>query len=86
MVRQEFLFSIAFSNLIMMYDPEIIIIQGIYAKGGKYFIDNLKEQVNNLVLSKIKKDVEIRFSKMGPEIGALGACLFVISEYFKQDD
>ena len=78
-------FAIAFSNLIVVNDPEIIVIQGIYAKAGDYFIDSLTQRVNRLVLSKIKKDVVIRYSEIGPEIGALGASLFVISEYFKQE-
>jgi len=77
-------FAIAFSNIIMMIDPEIIVIQGIYAKAGHYFLDNLRERVNQLVLPKIKKDVDIEYSKFGPEVCALGAALFTISAHFKQ--
>lgn len=76
-------FAIAFSNITMMVDPEIIVIQGIYAKAGNYFIENLRERVNGLVLPKIKKEVEIKYSKYGPEACALGAALFIISDYFK---
>ena len=78
-------FAIAFSNIIVMVDPEVIVIQGIYAKAGDYFLDNLREKVNRLVLPKIKKDVEIEYSNLGPEVCALGAALFIISDHFKQD-
>ena len=77
-------FAIAFSNLIMMVDPEIIVIQGIYAKAGDYFLENLRQQVNSCVLPKIKKDVDIAYTHFGPEVSPLGAALFVISDYFSK--
>ena len=76
-------YAIACSNIIMMIDPELIVIQGIYARAGAYFLDNLKQQVNHLVLPHIKKDVEIQYSNLGSDACVIGACLFIISEYFK---
>jgi len=78
-------FAIAFSNIIMMIDPEIIVLQGIYAGAGDYFLDRLKRKVNLIVLPKIKKEVDIEYSVFGPEVCALGAALFMISGHFKQD-
>ena len=78
-------YAIAISNIIMMVDPEIIIIQGIYANAGPYFIDNLRQMVNGLVLPKIKKDVEIQYSTQGMEAHVTGASLFVISEFFQKN-
>jgi len=78
-------FAIAFSNIIMMIDPQIIVLQGIYARAGDYFLDNLRNRVNRLVLPKIKKEVEIAYSNFGTEACALGAALFMISGHFKHD-
>ena len=78
-------YAIAISNIIMMVDPEIIVIQGVYATAGPYFIDNLRRVVNRLVLPKIKKDVEIQYSTQGMEAHFRGASLFVISEYFQKN-
>lgn len=36
-------FSIAIRNIILTVDPEIFVIQGIYAAGGDYFIKKIKE-------------------------------------------
>ncbi len=75
-------FAIGFSNIILMYDPEMIIIQGIYSKAGEYFINNLRKQINNVSLLKIRKDVEIEYSRFGKEVGVIGASDYVISEFF----
>ncbi len=76
-------FAIGFSNIILMYDPEIIIIQGIYSKAGDYFINNLRKQINKVSLLKIEKDVEIEYSKFGKEVGVIGASNHIVSEFFK---
>lgn len=76
-------YAIAFSNIIMMIDPELIVIQGVYAGAGAYFLDNLRQQVNHQVLPHIKKDAEIQYSNLGSDACVIGACLFIISEYFK---
>jgi predicted NBD/HSP70 family sugar kinase len=78
-------FAIAISNIIVMYDPDIIIIQGIYTKAGNYFIRNLRRKVNDVALLKIKKDVDIEYSGFGKERCVLGSASYVIAEYFKGD-
>lgn len=75
-------FSIGISNIILMYDPEIIIIQGLYSRAGEWFLRRLRERVNTCSLKKIKKNVEIQYSTLGKARGILGSAAFVISRYF----
>jgi len=77
-----FWMSIGFSNIIMMHDPEVLVVQGIYTRSGDTFLNNLKQQTNHLVLKKIDKHVEIRFSEFGQEAGIIGAAAHVIDHYF----
>ncbi len=77
-----FWMSIGFSNLIMMHDPETIVIQGIYTQSGAAFLDALKEKTNGLVLKKIDKHVEIRFSRFGAEAGGTGAAAYALDHFF----
>ncbi|MCP4753422.1 MAG: ROK family transcriptional regulator [Proteobacteria bacterium] len=76
-------YAIAFSNIIVTIDPDLIVVQGIYAAAGPYFIENLRRMVNTLVLPRIEKNVEIRYSELGSEACIAGAALFVVSEYFR---
>ncbi|MEA2102438.1 MAG: ROK family protein [Thermodesulfobacteriota bacterium] len=78
-----FWFATGFSNVIMMYDPEIIIIQGIYTKAGPYFIERLREKMNRTSLLKIDKHVELEYSNLGIDRGVIGAATHIIDTYFR---
>ncbi len=78
-------FAYGLSNMTMMHDPEIIIIQGAYSRAGDYFLKRLREEVNSCVLVGLPKKVEIHYSRLGKERGALGGTAFVISEYFSKE-
>lgn len=76
-------FAIGISNIILAFDPEIVIIQGIYTQAGDYFLKNLQEKVNEVSLFVIKRKTEIRYSTLGDKVGILGAASYVISQYFE---
>jgi predicted NBD/HSP70 family sugar kinase len=76
-------FSIGISNIILTNDPQIVVIQGIFTKAGKYFLDNLKEKINKISLQKIKKETDIKYSELGDNVCALGAASYVLSKYFE---
>ena len=39
-------FGIGISNIILMYDPQIMIVQGIFTKAGKYFLESSSGNTN----------------------------------------
>ncbi len=45
--RAAWYFSLAFRNIILTVDPEVIVIQGKYAGGGTYFVDRIREYMYN---------------------------------------
>jgi predicted NBD/HSP70 family sugar kinase len=79
-------FTIGISNIILMYDPEIVIIQGVYSQAGPYFLNNLRSGVNTCSLIRIRKNVEIQYSNLGKNRGVLGGGAFIVSEYFNNRD
>jgi predicted NBD/HSP70 family sugar kinase len=76
-------FAIGLSNIILIYDPQIIVIQGMFVKAGETFLSHLKTKVGAVSLSSVKKDTKIRFSELGDMAGVLGAATFVINMFFK---
>lgn len=76
-------FGIGISNIILMYDPQIMIIQGIFTKAGKYFLENLRKKINEISLFSIKRETEIKYSELGDKVGVLGAASYVLSKYFE---
>ncbi|MBN2072340.1 MAG: transcriptional regulator [Actinobacteria bacterium] len=75
-------FAIGISNIILLYDPQMIVIQGIFTGAGKKFLNNIRKKVNEISLPRIKKESDIEYSKLGDEVGALGAASYVISMFF----
>ncbi len=76
-------FGIGVSNIILMYDPQVMIIQGIFSKAGKYFLESLRKKINEISLFSIKRGTEIEYSELGDKAGVLGAASYVLSNYFK---
>ena len=67
-----------------MYDPEMIIIHGLYTAAGDDFLKNLREEVHSVSLVKIRKNVEIEYGQFGKERGAVGGAAFVVADYFSR--
>jgi len=76
-------FAVGLSNIILIYDPQVIVLQGMFVKAGETFLSHLKKRVGNVSLSSVKKDTKIRFSELGDMAGVLGAATFVINMFFK---
>jgi glucokinase len=55
-------FAIVIHNIVLLRDPENIIIQGFYAQAGEYFLKNLRHKVNSLPFYKMDRDLPINFT------------------------
>lgn len=75
-------FAAGIHNAILFYDPEIVIIQGVYAEAGDYFIETLRRRVQEVSLRQVPLDIKIEYSRLGNKVGAIGAA-FTIQEFFK---
>jgi predicted NBD/HSP70 family sugar kinase len=77
-------FIVGLGNVIMVNDPELIIIQGQYVKAGARFLEKLREGVRHIGLPDVEKQVRIEYSTLGEERGAVGGAAFVIADFFSR--
>jgi len=75
-------FIVGLGNIIMVNDPELIVIQGQYVKAGQCFMDRLQAGLNRIGLPDVEKKVKIVYSQLGEERGVIGGTAFVISDFF----
>ncbi len=75
-------FAIGLSNIILIYDPQMIILHGIYTKAGDNFLKEIRNKVEAISLASIKKETKILFSELGDKAGVLGAAGYVINKFF----
>ena len=54
-------FCIAISNIIVSFDPDTVVIHGLYAGAGEYFLERIRQNASLVALPKVQKTVSIRF-------------------------
>jgi predicted NBD/HSP70 family sugar kinase len=77
-------FIVGLGNLILINDPELIVIQGVYVKAGELFLDRLREGIRRIGLPNVEKRVRIEYSAMGEERGVIGGAAFVVADFFEK--
>ena len=74
-------FVVGLGNIIMISDPELIVIQGIYTKAGPYFLEQIKKGIKHIGLPRVEKKVSIVYSSLGEERGVIGGAVYAITKY-----
>jgi predicted NBD/HSP70 family sugar kinase len=72
-------FAIMIHNIVLLRDPEKIIIQGFYTTAGDYFLINLRKKVNSLPFYKMERDLPIEYSAVsGFNVYLTGAAYYAV--------
>ena len=70
--------GLGIANLVLSFNPEIIVLSGGVSGGAKYFMPFVKETLKNQKIKEPFKNIKIKISKT-KNIGALGASLYALS-------
>ena len=76
-------FAIGLNNAIMVYDPEMIVIQGIYTRAGERFLNQLRTKINQMSFPRLSRNVKLVYSSLGRERGVLGAGCYGVWRFFQ---
>jgi N-acetylglucosamine repressor len=79
-------FAIGLNNIIMVNDPKMIVIQGVYTGAGIRFLNTLKNKIDNLSLPGLRRGVELEYSTLGDDRCVIGQAYFGIWNYFQSDE
>ena len=84
-------FAALIHNTILLLDPQEIVIQGVYARAGDYFLERLRTQVRSFRFYKIKHKLDISYSRLkssGDYLAdfLLGGGYYVAEMFFSQYD
>lgn len=70
----------AIAGLINIFNPELVIIGGMMAQAGDYFLLPLQSSIKKFSLNLVSSDSTVRLSKLGDKAGILGACMLARSK------
>ena len=73
-------FLVGIGNIVMVNDPELIVIQGRYVRAGDCFLRRLREGISRIGLPDVEKKVRIEYSPLGEDRGVLGGAAFVLEQ------
>ena len=80
------LLGIGLSNIIKMFNPELVVIHGKFVNFGKKYLDILKEAVSRNTFPKVMDDYNIQFTKLPENAGIIGAAIFAFEKIFKLEN
>ena len=75
-------FTVGLGNIIMVNDPELIVLQGLYLTAGPGFLDRLRKGIAHVGLPDVDKQVRIEYSTLGEERGVIGGAAFAVADFF----
>ena len=75
-------FIVGLGNVIMVNDPELIVIQGLYLTAGACFLEKLRNGIRHVGLPDVDKRVRIEYSTLGEERGVIGGAAFAVAAFF----
>lgn len=78
--------GIGISNAIKMFNPEIVIIHGEAIKFKDRYLKKVRESVSENTFPMVKQDYHIEFSKLGENVGLMGAASMVFENIFNLND
>jgi predicted NBD/HSP70 family sugar kinase len=80
-------FVLLIRDIVLIYDPKVIALQGIYTQAGAYFLNNLQKEIHSLPFFKIEKELKIVYSDLSFQQGCFtGGALYLADQYFNEAD
>lgn len=76
--------GIALVNVVNLFNPELILLGGIFSQGQDFFLNPAVESVRQLSFGGMGKKVEIQPTSFGWKAGVLGAAALALIHFFYQ--
>lgn len=76
--------GVGISNLVNMFDPEMIILSGRVVRLGRALLEPMKKALESRLFSADKVNIEI--SQLGKEIGLYGASALALQKFFYEKE
>jgi len=79
---RAFYLGVALANMVNLYNPELILLGGIFAQDEEYFIDPVIRTVREMTFGNLGKQVRIEATSFGWKAGLVGAAALALTQFF----
>lgn len=74
--------GVALANMVNLYNPEMIILGGLFTQAGEYFLNPLKRTVRKMSFADLGNQVRIDATDFGWKAGVIGAAALALTRLF----
>ncbi len=74
--------GVALANMVNLYNPEMIILGGVFTQAGDYFIEPVIQTVRKMTFGDLSKQVRIEKTSFGWKAGVIGAAALALTHLF----
>ena len=78
--------GIGLVNMVNLYNPELIILGGLFAQAEKFFVEPVTKTIQELAFANLGKQVQIEVTQFGWKAGVIGAAALALTTYFYFSD
>jgi predicted NBD/HSP70 family sugar kinase len=71
------------AGLINIFNPELVVIGGDLSVVGDYLVLPIRSAIRKYSLNLVNKDTIVRATKLGDDVGVMGACMLARSKMLK---
>ena len=82
--RAKTYLGITISNVICMYNPEVVLLAGPLIEDHPILIENIEQITNEQIWSPLKQSFKLTHSTIGKDSGVIGASALVLNEFLRQ--
>lgn len=72
------------ATLVQLFNPELVILAGKIAEAKQYITVPIQQAINTYCMTPIRKQAEIRVSKLAGDAGAMGVSNSFLEHYFRK--
>ena len=86
LVDRAFYLGVALTGVVNLFNPELILLGGIFARGQDFFLPTVIQTVSQMSFGGMGKRVRIEATSFGWKAGVLGASALALVYFFYQPE
>ncbi len=82
LAKKAYYLGVALANMVNLYNPELILLGGLFAQEQEFFIDPVIDTVRQMSFGGLGNQVRIEATSFGWKAGVVGAAALALTQFF----
>ena len=82
--ERAYYLGVALANLINLFNPELILLGGIFSRGEDLFVEPITRTIQQMAFGGMGKNVRVQATSFGWKAGVVGAAALALLHFFYQ--